>query len=827
MRSFHFPPFVLLVLALLVAPATGQCPLQWLPGPQLSGTDERIFAVCEWDPDGAGPRTPVIVAGGKFVVAGSVIANRIAAYDPATSSWSGFGTGMNGDVLALAVLPSGDLVAAGSFTAAGGNPANQIARWDGSSWSPLGTGTTGPVRALAVLPNGDLVAGGSFVVAGGAFVSNIARWNGLAWAAFGIGVNNGVNNTVHALATLPNGDLVTGGDFTIAGGAAASRVARWNGASWSSLGAGTTSSVRSLVARPNGFLVAGLQNIPSLVPPLPPKPVVLEWDGSAWTVLLTVPSVSAAAIGGMVILPSGDIAVAGVGVQSWNGATWSVLAATSNVTALALLANGALVAGGRFFSIGGVNVENVALWNGTAWSATGPAPGPTGVSLPMLAAAGGDLVGVVHFGDNSTSIGRWIGNTWSPFGGAFPYATVTDIALHPSGDVIAGGTFTSAGGTPANRVARWNGTAWSPLGSGIDGLVWAVATLPNGDIVVAGDFLVAGGVPANGVARWNGTAWSPLGTLNGVRTLLALPNGDLLAGCGLPAAFGVMRWNGSSWSPLGTLPIYVNTLALLPDGDVVAGGAFTQPGPAPLDHIARWNGAAWVPLGSGMGPSAASFVSQISVLPDGGLIAVGDFDTAGGIPVPNVARWNGSVWSSVVSAVSPGVVHAVGIPQQGGIVLAGSFVSVDGRLSARIARLAPTCPAAATPSGTGCAGSGGPNVLAAQTLPWCGSTYRTIATGMPANSLALGAYGATTTAIALPAILPQGAAGCALLVVPDVLEVVLPAAGAAQTQLAIPNTVSLVGLVLHQQLVALDLGTGGSIVSVTSTNRLTLTIGAF
>ncbi|HEU4420610.1 MAG TPA: WD40 repeat domain-containing protein, partial [Planctomycetota bacterium] len=594
-RSWHFVPspialVALAAAALLVAPATGQCPLQWLPGPQLSGTDEMIVAVCEWDPDGAGPRTPVIVAGGKFVVAGSVIANRIAAYDPATSSWSGFGTGMNGDVFALAVLPSGDFVAAGSFTAAGGNPANQIARWDGSSWSPLGTGTTGPVRALAVLPNGDLVAGGTFTVAGGAFVSNIARWNGLAWASFGIGVNNGVNNTVHALATMPNGDLVAGGDFTIAGGAAASRVARWNGASWSSLGAGTTTGVRSLVARPNGFLVAGTQNIPSLVPS-PPIPVVLEWDGSAWTVLLTVHFLSSAAIGDIAILPSGDVAVAGVGVQSWNGATWSVLAATPNVIALTVLANGALVAGGRFFSIGGVNVENVALWNGTAWSATGPAPGPTGVSLPMLAAAGGDLISVVNFGDNSTSVGRWIGNTWSPFGGAFPYATVTDIALHPSGDVIAVGTFASAGGTPANRVARWNGTAWSPLGAGIDGLVWAVATLPNGDIVVAGDYLVAGGVPANGVARWNGTAWSQLGTgLNGVLTLLALPNGDLLAGCRLPAAAGVMRWDGSSWSPLGTLPINVYALASLPNGDVVAGGTFTQAGTVTLDHIARWNG---------------------------------------------------------------------------------------------------------------------------------------------------------------------------------------------------------------------------------------------
>jgi hypothetical protein len=38
--------------------------------------------------------------------------------------------------------------------------ANYIARWNGTSWSALGTGMNGSVSALAVLPNGDLIAGG-------------------------------------------------------------------------------------------------------------------------------------------------------------------------------------------------------------------------------------------------------------------------------------------------------------------------------------------------------------------------------------------------------------------------------------------------------------------------------------------------------------------------------------------------------------------------------------------------------------------------------------------------------------------------------------------
>ena len=59
----------------------------------------------------------------------------------------------------------------------------------------------------------------------------------------------GTNNTVYALALDNAGNLYAGGEFTIAGGAAANRVAKakrapcrhrpsWNGSSWSALGSG-------------------------------------------------------------------------------------------------------------------------------------------------------------------------------------------------------------------------------------------------------------------------------------------------------------------------------------------------------------------------------------------------------------------------------------------------------------------------------------------------------------------------------------------------------------------------------------------------------------
>jgi hypothetical protein len=67
------------------------------------------------------------------------------------------------------------LIAGGSFTTAGGQPASGIAAWDGAQWMPLGSGVNGAVRALAVY-NNQLAVGGQFTVAGGQFSPFFALW---------------------------------------------------------------------------------------------------------------------------------------------------------------------------------------------------------------------------------------------------------------------------------------------------------------------------------------------------------------------------------------------------------------------------------------------------------------------------------------------------------------------------------------------------------------------------------------------------------------------------------------------------------------------------
>ena len=85
------------------------------------------------------------------------------------------------------------------------------------------------VNALAISGT-DLYVGGVFTTAGGAAASRIAKWNGSAWSALGSGVNFAANilaehATVHALA-VSGTDLYVGGDFSSVGTIASSYLAK-------------------------------------------------------------------------------------------------------------------------------------------------------------------------------------------------------------------------------------------------------------------------------------------------------------------------------------------------------------------------------------------------------------------------------------------------------------------------------------------------------------------------------------------------------------------------------------------------------------------------
>ena len=90
---------------------------------------------------------------------------------------------------------------------------------------------------------------------------------------------------------------------------------------------------------------------------------------------------------------------------------------------------------------------------------------------------------------------------------------VQAIVFDSSGNLYAGGDFTSAGGAASTSyIARWNGSAWSALGSGMNDIIWALAFDSSWNLYAGGAFTTAGGAAANHIAKWDGNVWGALGS---------------------------------------------------------------------------------------------------------------------------------------------------------------------------------------------------------------------------------------------------------------------------------------------------------------------------
>jgi hypothetical protein len=126
----------------------------------------------------------------------------------------------------------------------------------------------------------------------------------------------------------------------------------------------------------------------------------------------------------------------------------------------------ALYAGGFFQHAGAVTLSNFARWNGTAWSAVGNFSGNALAMAIFDDGAGGGpalYVAGAPGGTLTQCIARWNGSSWStPVGGGLTGGTSGAIgralAVYDSGSgpgLYIGGSFTSAGGVPANNIARY------------------------------------------------------------------------------------------------------------------------------------------------------------------------------------------------------------------------------------------------------------------------------------------------------------------------------------------------------------------------------------
>jgi hypothetical protein len=350
-----------------------------------------------------------------------------------------------------------------------------------------------------------------------------------------------------------------------------------------------------------------------------------------------------------------------------------------------------LFAGGDFVNSSGTMVNHVAKLSGGSWT-----PLDTGLDGPVFALqsctvglgttlyAGGRVWGAT---DWEATVNRLEAGWWTEIGRGSSGRTLSFLFLNDaSGDWLnAGGYLWDFAGVGAYGIARWNGNEWSAV-EGLNGSVRDMVIFDDGtgpSLHVAGNF--PNPIPPNsnvalrGVAKWTGAAWAPLG--GGMMTgyeewaINALAVFDDGSGPALYAAGdfrdvylpetdelmqvnNIAKWEGLSWTPVGGgttpgSPAPIFDMVVHDDGvgpALYVGGRFTNAGGVEVNNIARWDGGAWSDVAGGVTGGGNAEVRTLAVL-DGGfgpvLFAGGRFTNAGGVPVANVATWNGTNWSPV------------------------------------------------------------------------------------------------------------------------------------------------------------------------------------
>jgi hypothetical protein len=339
-----------------------------------------------------------------------------------------------------------------------------------AQWTQLGgnvdTFTTGNssyyLETLGTDASGSVYAAGRILDANGH--EYVAKFDGVNWNVLGTGTNAlNANNYILSICFDPAGNLYAAGKFTNASGFN-SYVAKWDGTTWSELGAGQNmgatfvQSVKTIVSDASGNIYAAGELTDSTAA----NYVVSKWNGSTWSQVGTYSLLANAAINvlridGSNLYAAGEFSDGSFGagnkyVAMWNGTTWArvgtgsaALTANNSIYAMTIDASHNIYISGAFTN--GNGDDYVAKWNGSTWSSAGGVAG-------------------IGFAHNSGEL----------------YAMASDAL----GNVYVGGGIEDA--TGLEYVAKWNGTSWSALGTlNANNFINAIATYGN-KVYAAGAF---------------------------------------------------------------------------------------------------------------------------------------------------------------------------------------------------------------------------------------------------------------------------------------------------------------------------------------------------
>lgn len=316
--------------------------------------------------------------------------------------------------------------------------------------TPAGPALNGHVYEMHATPSA-LYMGGDFTNAGGiAAADRIAKWNGTSWSA--LGTTPLGNGAVYAIATH-DGKVYAGGNFVNAGGSAvADYLAEFDGTSWKPF-----CNASSTVPAFNGtsFQVFALQVIGSIL-----------WVGGTFNDANG--NTAADYLVGCNLNTGAMILTVDDAIPGFTGGVYD-LTATSD---------GTLYAGGVFSNLDGVGADRAAYYSGGSWHPMG-APQQTGI-VRALGAHGMDVyvssdalnIGGVaqadHLAKWTVAAGSYsaVGSNTGGANGYFPTSGQINEIVTSGSLLFAAGSWLNANGDPTgDMIAYFDGSTWRPIGS--------------------------------------------------------------------------------------------------------------------------------------------------------------------------------------------------------------------------------------------------------------------------------------------------------------------------------------------------------------------------
>jgi uncharacterized delta-60 repeat protein len=320
--------------------------------------------------------------------------------------------------------------------------------------------------------------------------------------------------------------------------------------------------------------------------------------------------------------------------------------------------------------------------------------------------AGGTFTQLSGF--TSAKIGRLSADgsfdtTFSPGSGA--NGTVRALEAATNGSIVLGGEFSTVRGLARSYVARLltNGVVDTSFiqSAGLNGVVRAIGVQNDGKVVVGGDFTA----PVRGIVRL--TAGGSLdigfdptsGTDGSVQAIAIQSDNKILMGGSFTKVGTIPRQNLARLNSNGTIDLdfksiaangSVLALAVQKDGRSLVAGNFTSIGGSPRARIARLETNGAVDLTFNPGGAANGAIDAIAIQRDGKIYIAGDFTQIGSAIRNHIARLNSD--GSLDLAFDPGrgsdgSILAVGVQQNGKVIIGGTFQSVNGFSSLGLARL--------------------------------------------------------------------------------------------------------------------------------------------